>query len=670
MQMLPSLGSILEGVLPSQGTMPTVAPPAVPDAGVPGAPVVVGGGTPLPEPAAGPSTLAGLMDTPAPHAPAAGPAVGAPAGPATGGPAPGGSMTMPGAPSTGLPGSTGSPILPSLSTATPLPQAAFWQGSQPVAGGSTTGSSTASSPQPYVAGRQVPTSPPTSTAPSSMPSSPTIVRDAVASVVRQVAAPAQASAPSMPQAAAPSVTAAPSRGDLAATASASSARPQTSAPPAMAANATATAATANAATTTAPASPRAGMAGAANPLQPAPANPQTLAQAGADARAATAGRPLAALQESLAPFAMSSLQAGRTFGLPDWAQPLAVGQGPGAQALDGDEAWLRGVNASVADALRPLTMAAAQRQASLLPDGGWLTSSTLAGMGGAMAGGLAAAGHSAPAALAAQTAQAAQAAAQQAAGPNGARDTVAVPTQLHALQTDPMRFGRHLQADDEDGDAWHDHPRTGWLADEDEAGDDGEAFADEAEALLDEDIADADLPELTAAHPSGTAGNALAAGAAPAYAHLAATLAQAGQHAALRELELGRRVLLLMPAPGESLQARVHLLGVDRTSVGQVQSFGARWSPGPWAQAASGPSTWSHWRLHQEAGRGLWPVLQTAPSARGQGARACVLRLGAQPATLQDARIACLDIADATRFMRMLGPQWSLMVVLAPEARA
>ena len=351
---------------------------------------------------------------------------------------------------------------------------------------------------------------------------------------------------------------------------------------------------------------------------------------------------------STAPRTLGEPPLARAFGAAEWSNSLVSTALPGARLPNADEAWLRGVNASLAEALRPLTMAQAQRAAAVLPDGGQLTQSSI----------------SSGAASAAATAAAAGAAQLHALGAHAARDSVAVPTQINPLQTEPMRFGPLLDVDEEDDAAacgW----RASWIEDNDDEAGGGDKYEDEDEH--EGELAD-DLDPLldeTAAVPLAAVGvGSLSADSAPAYGHLTAALAGAGQHAALRELELGRRVLLLMPSRGEPTHARVHLLGLDRSAVGQVQSFSARWSPAGLDGRADG---WRHWRVHQEMSRGRWPVLQSSPSARSGGDPACMLRLGAQPATLHDVRTACLDIPDGSRFLRTLGSQWSLLMVLAAE---
>jgi hypothetical protein len=153
----------------------------------------------------------------------------------------------------------------------------------------------------------------------------------------------------------------------------------------------------------------------------------------------------------------------------------------------------------------------------------------------------------------------------------------------------------------------------------------------------------------------------------PGYRELSTMLFAAGQHAALRELDLNRRVLLIVPgaaAAGTGAPARVHLMGLNAQQRGQVQSFRAQWWP-------SSAGVWSQWRLHRDGELGGAPRLcSRAQAPRPAGAVPCLLRLGPQPASLIDPGSACLDVADLQRFRLTLGGQWSVLALLCPSTPA
>ncbi|HUG22607.1 hypothetical protein [Piscinibacter sp.] len=146
----------------------------------------------------------------------------------------------------------------------------------------------------------------------------------------------------------------------------------------------------------------------------------------------------------------------------------------------------------------------------------------------------------------------------------------------------------------------------------------------------------------------------------PGYRELSTMLFSAGQHAALRELELKRRVLLIVPAEAAGLgavSARVHLMGLDAQDRGRVQAFRARW----WS---AGAATWSQWRLHRDGEPAGAPHLCSRSPSPQSATVPCLARLGPQPPSLIDPVGACLDVADVHRFMAALGGQWSLLALL------
>ena len=152
----------------------------------------------------------------------------------------------------------------------------------------------------------------------------------------------------------------------------------------------------------------------------------------------------------------------------------------------------------------------------------------------------------------------------------------------------------------------------------------------------------------------------------PGYRELSTMLFSAGQHAALRELELKRRVLLIVSAESPSSVAasvRVHLMGLNAQDRGRVQAFRARWWSG-------GVAAWSQWRLHRDGEPAGAPRLCSRSPSPRSAALPCLLRLGPQPPSLIDPGGACLDVADVQRFKAALGSQWSLLALLCPPLPA
>jgi hypothetical protein len=163
----------------------------------------------------------------------------------------------------------------------------------------------------------------------------------------------------------------------------------------------------------------------------------------------------------------------------------------------------------------------------------------------------------------------------------------------------------------------------------------------------------------------------------PGYRELTHLLHLGGRFAALRDLATQRRVLVLCAAPvnGAPMRAlsgrekpwgralRAHLLWTDVRGVGQVRSFSARWS----GRTAPVPPQggWWEWRCHREqTERGI--------SMRPQRDRAHqlpVIRLtGAADAdSAAQTAAGSLDLIDARWLLHLMGTQWSLRVVVAPE---
>ena len=183
----------------------------------------------------------------------------------------------------------------------------------------------------------------------------------------------------------------------------------------------------------------------------------------------------------------------------------------------------------------------------------------------------------------------------------------------------------------------------------------------------DDDCADEPRQDAMAAPDGGASDKRNAAaesddGAESAGAHdpealaLRALLQRAEQLEALRELALGRRVLLVLPQAGGghgAAPAAAALLTSEK-----VQHFGARWWPGSAHAVHPG---WLRWRVFRSGE----PQLDSGLRSRC-ASTACHLRLGPHAAHLMDAGTAQVELAERIRFTQALGAQWSLLVVAAP----
>jgi|GEM_PF-4169363 len=233
-------------------------------------------------------------------------------------------------------------------------------------------------------------------------------------------------------------------------------------------------------------------------------------------------------------------------------------------------------------------------------------------------------------------------------------DSQILPTPTSPLHTQAAELQRatHLPtlaagAEDDTGDAWH----------------------DEAEYMQDES-AEYDAAQYGAIDDEVQDTDALVFANDPDYTTLRQWLIDGEQHAALRELDIHRRVILIVPSEAQARRhttARMHLLlphGADLAKAGgDAHSFAARWWQGNGAR-----SDWTAWRLHREAGiagTARWQSRHHSPMPRG--ACALVLRLGPAPPSLLDTVNACLDISDQHRFQQALGSQWSVLALLCPR---
>ena len=158
----------------------------------------------------------------------------------------------------------------------------------------------------------------------------------------------------------------------------------------------------------------------------------------------------------------------------------------------------------------------------------------------------------------------------------------------------------------------------------------------------------------TAADPDSGAESA--SSSEPEALALHALLQRAEQLEALRELALGRRVLLVLPQANGGHGAAPAAAALLTSE--QVQRFGARWWPGTANAVRPG---WLRWRVFRSGD----PQLDSGLRSRC-ASTACQLRLGPHAPHLMDAGTAQVELAERIRFTQALGAQWSLLVVSAP----
>lgn len=140
---------------------------------------------------------------------------------------------------------------------------------------------------------------------------------------------------------------------------------------------------------------------------------------------------------------------------------------------------------------------------------------------------------------------------------------------------------------------------------------------------------------------------------------LLALLRLHGSSEVQRELQVGRRVLVVLPQAlaGRGLvAAQATLLGPN----GARHFAHARW----WASDRPAPAegaAWPQWRVFREGDPLRAPLLVSR--AEGQ---ACRVLLGPTSPRWVDRHCALLEVPERLRFVQALGGQWSLVLVLAP----
>lgn len=184
---------------------------------------------------------------------------------------------------------------------------------------------------------------------------------------------------------------------------------------------------------------------------------------------------------------------------------------------------------------------------------------------------------------------------------------------------------------------------------------DGERDVDRNAA--DDDARGQTAPAFDEAGPDDAQQDDAAAAAASAQAWIE-WLRRHAQHATLRELGVGRRVLVVAPAAGP--QQGVVAATAVLLSHARAPRWRARWWPGAAAMQRTG------WQPHR--------VFRAGDDANVLASRAgtppCSVQLGARAAQLPDAERATLLVAERVRFLRELGVQWSLCIAVAPPGEA
>lgn len=144
------------------------------------------------------------------------------------------------------------------------------------------------------------------------------------------------------------------------------------------------------------------------------------------------------------------------------------------------------------------------------------------------------------------------------------------------------------------------------------------------------------------------------------------------QRAALRELALQRRVLVLQPLARDVVWAQswrplcAHLLWVNVQGVGQVRDLTARWWPALDVPPSGQARAWLSWRCHREqTDQG---VLLRLSRARQPGAP--LIRLSDEAPGRAGLALGrgILHLTESRRLLALLGMQRSLQMVLMPAA--
>jgi hypothetical protein len=153
----------------------------------------------------------------------------------------------------------------------------------------------------------------------------------------------------------------------------------------------------------------------------------------------------------------------------------------------------------------------------------------------------------------------------------------------------------------------------------------------------------------------------------PQVAHWMLILRQAGQQEALRDLALGRQVLLVLTALEGASKAL--LLG-PRT----VLEWTAQWWPGSSVMADTAMLTWPRYRLFRDGDLLLRGGLRTRAGAAGcrlllgtTGQRLVAMAALNTVGALPESRDARLALPDRARLAQALASQWTLLMLVVPS---
>ena len=236
-------------------------------------------------------------------------------------------------------------------------------------------------------------------------------------------------------------------------------------------------------------------------------------------------------------------------------------------------------------------------------------------------------------------------------GPQQASAGAAMPQRLAtALAMAPKLRKRGSHDRVEKVDRFTPRAQTPEMEDEDfwdAAGDEDEAWA-------------ADSPPDEA-----EAGESAAEAAVQHYRALHVWLQANEQQALLRELALGRRVLVLAPPDRTHLRLIGHVLWPD--PAGPVHAAGARGRAWPlaarWAATLPADASWRQWRLRQWVdAEGGWHVAASQPDRHTPRLLLADDARAATPPAVGE----YITVAEPRRLRRLMGQQWTMKVLRVP----
>ncbi|MFT3778989.1 MAG: hypothetical protein QM772_12060 [Ottowia sp.] len=185
-------------------------------------------------------------------------------------------------------------------------------------------------------------------------------------------------------------------------------------------------------------------------------------------------------------------------------------------------------------------------------------------------------------------------------------------------------------------------------------------------------LGDEDEPSWAADAPpdEARAGESAAEAAVQHYRALHVWLQANERQVLLRELALGRRVLVLAPPDQTHLRLMGHVLWPD--PAGPVRAAGARGRAWPlaarWAATLPADGSWREWRLRQwvDAGGG-WHVSASQPDRHTPrlllaGEALAGEALAATPPAVGE----YITVAEPRRLRRLMGAQWTMRVLRVP----